>query len=131
MNATTGEENWRHDFPTDTRTWVRCRSLAYLDTSTPLEQPTVEGATPVTPFSLSEGAGCEKCIYMNTIDNIIDAVLVALDAETGALCEGLGDAGTIALKQGLGVKKAPLYALTSPPLRQAPPSSWAVVLPTT
>ncbi|WP_226554484.1 membrane-bound PQQ-dependent dehydrogenase, glucose/quinate/shikimate family [Celeribacter naphthalenivorans] len=112
VNATTGEENWRHDFPTDTRTWVRCRGLAYLDTSIPLEQPTVEGATPVTPFNLPEGAACERRIYMNTID----AVLVALDAETGALCETFGDAGMIDLKQGLGDAQAPLYSLTSPPL---------------
>ncbi|NIY81001.1 hypothetical protein HCZ23_16170 [Celeribacter sp. HF31] len=95
---------------------MRCRSLAYLDTSIPLEQPTVEGATPVTPFNLPEGASCEKCIYMSTTDNIIDAVLVALDAEAGALCQGFGDAGTIDLKQGRGDAQAPLYALTSPPL---------------
>lgn len=111
LESDTGVEKWRHAFPTDTRTWVRCRGLAYFDASAPLPQPEAPGSTPVTPLA-TDPATCEQRIFMNTID----AVLVALDAETGALCEGFGDAGMIDLKEGLGDAQAPLYSLTSPPL---------------
>ncbi|WP_216671052.1 membrane-bound PQQ-dependent dehydrogenase, glucose/quinate/shikimate family [Mangrovicoccus sp. HB161399] len=112
IDAATGEENWRHDFPTDTRTWVRCRGLAYFDADQPLPAPTAAGATPVAPVSIPADAACRQRIFMNTID----AVLVALDAETGELCEDFGTGGKVDLKQGLGDAQAPLYSLTSPPL---------------
>lgn len=111
IDATSGTENWRHDFPTETRTWVRCRGLAYFDAAVPLPQPTLPGATPVSPVDLSDDAACQRRIFMNTID----AVLVALDAETGALCEDFGNGGTVDLKEGLGAAQSPLYSLTSPP----------------
>ncbi|MAC76624.1 MAG: membrane-bound PQQ-dependent dehydrogenase, glucose/quinate/shikimate family [Rhodobacteraceae bacterium] len=111
INATTGAENWRHDFPTDTRTWVRCRGLGYLDTTAALPRPTLPGSTPVAPLAATEGDACARRIYMNTID----AVLVALDADTGELCQDFGDAGSVDLKAGLGAAQAPLYSLTSPP----------------
>jgi quinate dehydrogenase (quinone) len=111
IDATSGTENWRHDFPTETRTWVRCRGLAYFDAAAPLPQPTLPNATPVTPVELSDDAACQRRIFMNTID----AVLVALDAETGALCADFGDAGMVDLKEGLGAAQSPLYSLTSPP----------------
>ncbi|MGI3164426.1 membrane-bound PQQ-dependent dehydrogenase, glucose/quinate/shikimate family [Pseudooceanicola sp. 200-1SW] len=111
LESDTGVEKWRHEFPTDTRTWVRCRGLAYFDASAPLPQPEAPGSTPVTPLA-TDPATCEQRIFMNTID----AVLVALDAETGALCEGFGEAGMIDLKEGLGDAQAPLYSLTSPAL---------------
>lgn len=111
IDATSGTENWRHDFPTETRTWVRCRGLAYFDAAAPLPQPTLPNATPVTPVDLSDDAACQRRIFMNTID----AVLVALDAETGELCADFGDAGMVDLKEGLGAAQSPLYSLTSPP----------------
>lgn len=113
VDATTGEEQWRHEFPTDTRTWVRCRGLAYFDASQPLPQPEAPDSSPVTPVAAVEtNAACKQRIFMNTID----AVLVALDAETGELCADFGDNGTIDLKAGLGDAQSPLYSLTSPPV---------------
>ena len=47
--------------------------------------------------------------------NTIDARLVAIDADTGALCEGFGDHGFVNLKAGLGVADDPKYQLTSAP----------------
>ncbi|QDL92230.1 membrane-bound PQQ-dependent dehydrogenase, glucose/quinate/shikimate family [Paroceanicella profunda] len=111
IDATTGTERWRHAFPTQTRTWVRCRGLAYFDASRPLARPDLPGSTPVTPVSVAPGAACERRVFMNTID----AVLVALDADTGALCADFGSNGTVDLKAGLGASEAPLYSLTSPP----------------
>lgn len=112
VDADTGEEKWRHEFPTDTKTWVRCRGLAYFDADKPVQQPTLGDASPVPQPSLAADAtACRRRIFMNTID----AVLVALDAETGELCQSFGDNGRVDLKAGLGDAKSPLYSLTSPP----------------
>ncbi|SJN12736.1 Quinate/shikimate dehydrogenase [Pyrroloquinoline-quinone] [Halomonas citrativorans] len=111
LASATGEEQWRHEFPPETETWVRCRGLAYFDTTATLEQPTVPDSTPVPEVAQTDEAICQRRIYMNTID----AVLVALDADTGELCEDFGNAGRINLKEGLGNAEAPLYSLTSPP----------------
>jgi quinate dehydrogenase (quinone) len=111
VNAATGKENWRHAFPTETKVWVRCRGLAYFDAAQALTQPSAPGSTPVTPVALPAEAPCRRRIFMNTID----AVLVALDADTGQLCAGFGQNGRIDLKAGLGSAQSPLYELTSPP----------------
>lgn len=111
VNATTGKEDWRHAFPTATKVWVRCRGLAYFDAAQALAQPSAPGSSPVTPIALPATAPCRRRIFMNTID----AVLVALDADTGALCAGFGDNGRVDLKRGLGPAQSPLYELTSPP----------------
>ncbi|MFT4001406.1 MAG: membrane-bound PQQ-dependent dehydrogenase, glucose/quinate/shikimate family [Rhizobium sp.] len=111
VNATTGKENWRHEFPTKTTVWVRCRGLAYFDAAKPIVQPTAAGSTPIPSVSLPHGAVCQHRIFMNTID----AVLVALDADTGELCEDFGTKGEVDLKTGLGDAPSPLYEMTSPP----------------
>ncbi|WP_417361569.1 MULTISPECIES: membrane-bound PQQ-dependent dehydrogenase, glucose/quinate/shikimate family [Gammaproteobacteria] len=111
VDATTGKENWRHDFPTKTTVWVRCRGLAYFDATKALVQPSAPGSTPVIAASVPSDAACQRRIYMNTID----AVLVALDADTGKLCQDFGDNGKVDLKQGLGDAASPLYEMTSPP----------------
>jgi quinate dehydrogenase (quinone) len=111
VNAATGAENWRHAFPTSTKVWVRCRGLAYFDATHPLVQPSVPGTTPVTPVALPGNAPCRRRIFMNTIDG----VLVALDADTGQLCDGFGTHGTVDLKQGLGPAASPLFEETSAP----------------
>ncbi|WP_321958634.1 membrane-bound PQQ-dependent dehydrogenase, glucose/quinate/shikimate family [Burkholderia cenocepacia] len=112
VDATTGRERWRHEFPTRTTVWVRCRGLAYFDTTKPVQQPTVAGSTPVAPIALpADQAACRRRIYMNTIDGL----LVALDADTGKLCPDFGKAGIVDLKEGIGAAASPLYELTSAP----------------
>ncbi|MBN3852128.1 membrane-bound PQQ-dependent dehydrogenase, glucose/quinate/shikimate family [Paraburkholderia sp. Ac-20340] len=112
VDAASGTEKWRHAFPTKTTVWVRCRGLAYFDSTKPLVQPTVTGSTPVSAIEASgDPAACRRRIYMNTID----AKLVALDADNGKLCDDFGDHGIIDLKAGLGSAKSPLYQLTSAP----------------
>ncbi|GAB7540087.1 membrane-bound PQQ-dependent dehydrogenase, glucose/quinate/shikimate family [Burkholderia sp. 3C] len=112
IDAATGHENWRHAFPTKTTVWVRCRGLAYFDSSKPLVQPTAKGSSPVTPIAApGEQALCRRRIFMNTID----ATLVALDADTGKLCPDFGQGGKVDLKTGLGSAKSPLYQMTSAP----------------
>nr|WP_209944313.1 membrane-bound PQQ-dependent dehydrogenase, glucose/quinate/shikimate family [Rhizobium halophytocola] len=111
VDSATGKQEWRHEFPTDNKTWVRCRGLAYFDATAAVAQPTGPGSTPVPAATVAEGANCQRRILMNTID----AVLVALDADTGEFCQGFGDGGKVDLKKGLGAAPSPLYELTSPP----------------
>jgi quinoprotein glucose dehydrogenase len=63
--------------------------------------------------SAPAGAVCHRRIYLGTID----ARIIALDARTGAVCKGFGDAGTVHLRKGLhnGPNFAEEYELTSPP----------------
>lgn len=111
LDAATGQERWRHDFPTKSTVWVRCRGLAYFDATKPLAQPSLPGSSPVTPVALPADAACQRRILMNTID----AVLVALDADTGAFCEDFGAKGLVDLKAQMGDAPSPLYTLTSAP----------------
>ncbi|CAM3134184.1 quinate dehydrogenase (quinone) [Paracoccus aminovorans] len=113
LDADTGAEIWRRDINANVGgVWERCRGLAYFDAAAPLEQPTAPGATPVPVATLPEGAGCQRRIIMNSID----ARLFAIDADTGALCEGFGKGGAVDLKEGIGdVANIAYYTLTSAP----------------
>jgi len=111
VDADSGKKIWERDFNAKAQVWNRCRGLAYFDAAAPLATPTAAGATPIMPATLAHGANCQRRILMNTID----ARLVALDADSGALCEGFGQDGIVDLKQGLGAAADPLYQLTSAP----------------
>lgn len=112
LDAATGKQLWKHDINATSSVWQRCRGLAYFDASKPLVQPTAAGASPVPPVALAEGANCTRRILTNTID----ARLIAVDADTGAFCQGFGDNGQVDLKAGLGAAPDPFYQLTSPPI---------------
>ncbi len=58
------------------------------------------------------GAPCRERIFTGTIDS----ELIALDARTGRPCEDFGDAGAVALREGIGEAPAWEYYVTSPPL---------------
>ena len=111
VDADSGKKIWERDFNAKAQVWNRCRGLAYFDAAAPLATPTAAGASPIMPATLAHGANCQRRILMNTID----ARLVALDADSGALCEGFGQDGIVDLKQGLGAAADPLYQLTSAP----------------
>lgn len=57
-------------------------------------------------------AACAERIFTGTIDS----ELIALDAATGRPCAGFGDAGRVALREGIGSAPAWEYYVTSPPL---------------
>ncbi|WP_277183214.1 membrane-bound PQQ-dependent dehydrogenase, glucose/quinate/shikimate family [Caballeronia sp. BR00000012568055] len=111
VDADTGKQIWKREINAQAQVWNRCRGLAYFDATQPLPQPTVAGASAATPVSVAAGEGCQRRLLMNTID----ARLVAIDADTGALCEGFGDHGFVDLKAGLGDAADPKYQLTSAP----------------
>lgn len=58
------------------------------------------------------GSLCQHTIFKATID----ARLIALDAETGALCPDFGKGGTVGLDEGVGRVQEGQYGVTSPPV---------------
>ncbi len=111
VDADSGKKIWERDINAQAQVWNRCRGLAYFDATQPIAQPTVAGATPVEQAVLPAAANCRRRLLMNTID----ARLVAIDADTGAMCEGFGKGGFVDLKAGLGAAEDPKYQLTSAP----------------
>lgn len=83
------------------------------------EQRHGEGPYPLTCRGVSywqdtraaPGATCSKRIFYGTGDS----QLIALDADTGKPCAGFGNAGRVALREGIGDAPGWEYAPTSPP----------------
>jgi quinoprotein glucose dehydrogenase len=96
LDPETGRERWRYDPGVDASQFyvVNCRGVStWLDAAAP------------------EGASCRRRIYVGTLD----ARLIALDAATGAPCEGFGAAGAVDLGAGIGERAPGEYGVTSPP----------------
>ena len=89
-----GVERWRYVSNADPhlRMFPVCRGVAYHDT------PTANGP-------------CASRLLMATID----ARLIAIDARSGALCEGFGENGAVSLLDGIGAAPEGHYYVTSPP----------------
>ncbi|WP_165856863.1 membrane-bound PQQ-dependent dehydrogenase, glucose/quinate/shikimate family [Marinobacter sp. JSM 1782161] len=103
LDADTGEKRWSYDSEATAPNWQRCRGLGYYEQPAPSVTAENEPASP---------AACQRRIFMTTID----ARLIALDAGSGELCEGFGEAGTVDLTQGMGEVKPGFYTLTAAPL---------------
>ena len=70
------------------------------------------GVSSWTDSRAQVGAHCARRIFTGTLD----ARLIALDAETGTLCEDFGEGGQVDLKDGIGETRPGEYGVTSPPL---------------
>ncbi|WOA32735.1 membrane-bound PQQ-dependent dehydrogenase, glucose/quinate/shikimate family [Alloalcanivorax xenomutans] len=92
LDADSGEQKWSFDPEASSPLWQRCRGLGYYQASNNEET-------------------CAGRIVLSTID----ARLIELDAQTGALCPSFGDGGTVDLKQGMGEVKPGFYFQTSAP----------------
>ncbi|KAA2316041.1 pyrroloquinoline quinone-dependent dehydrogenase [Pseudooceanicola sediminis] len=98
ISATTGEENWRFD------PGVPDEAIPY--------SASCRGVTAYTDPTAAEGTPCATRI----IEGTLDAKLVAVDASTGAACEGFGENGTVDLWQDIGERVPGWYAVTAPPV---------------
>ncbi|WP_419736153.1 glucose/quinate/shikimate family membrane-bound PQQ-dependent dehydrogenase [Pseudomonas sp. COR18] len=112
LDADTGKELWKNQINAQTKVWQRCRGMAYFDATQPLVQPSQPNSVPVIAASVPAGANCQRRLLTNTID----ARLIAVDADTGAFCEGFGNHGQVDLKAGLGDVPDSYYQLSSAPL---------------
>jgi quinate dehydrogenase (quinone) len=113
LNADTGAEKWRHreELKNTKTVWNRCRGVGYYEAAKVSEPYPVQGESHVVPVS---GAVCSRRIIQVTMD----ADIVALDADTGALCTDFGVGGKVSMMTGLGDVKfhnAFSYAYTSAP----------------
>ena len=96
LDAETGRELWVHDPKVDLRGVYTpvCRGVAYWEDR------------------VRDGAACRKRILSGTLD----ARLIALDADTGARCEGFGTSGAVDLQRNLGDVRKGEYYVTAAPL---------------
>ena len=99
LDPETGEERWRFDPELEARHGegpypLTCRGVSYWEDS-----------------RAAPGAGCKKRIFLGTADS----ELFALDADTGRLCPEFGEAGRVALREGIEDAPAWEYHPTSPP----------------
>jgi membrane-bound PQQ-dependent dehydrogenase (glucose/quinate/shikimate family) len=94
LDAETGERLWRFDPHVESQgvSWQTCRGLAYFDS----------------------GADVLEC-RERIMEATTDARLIAVDAQTGTLCPGFGEGGSVSLKQNMGPIKPGYYYSTSPP----------------
>ncbi len=99
LDPETGDERWRFDPELEARHGegpypLTCRGVSYWEDS--LAAP---------------GTACKKRIFLGTADS----ELFALDADTGMLCPEFGEAGRVALREGIEDAPAWEYHPTSPP----------------
>ena len=94
LDADTGRERWRHDPKVDASSvyMLSCRGVSYHE-------------------SVNSKASCSQRVLVATLD----ARMIALDAQTGALCPDFGEGGEVSLLEGLGEVKPGYYSVTSPP----------------
>ncbi len=96
LDADSGKENWRFDpdVNRDAVPHLVCRGVAYHESK-----------------NTEDAELCNGRLLMATIDDR----LLAIDAETGRLCPGFGDDGSVDLKDGLGKVLPGYHYVTSPP----------------
>jgi quinoprotein glucose dehydrogenase len=98
VDALTGLEAWRYDpkISDDVLPYgATCRGVAYY--ASPNAQP---------------GQACATRI----IEGTQDARLIAVDAETGALCADFGTGGSVNLLKGIGLNVPGWYGVNAPPM---------------
>ncbi len=98
IDAETGKEKWKFD------------PNAGLNPDR--QHQTCRGVTYYADPAVAAGTSCAARVYLPTSD----ARLIALDAETGAVCTNFADAGTLRLEQGMPYNPAGYYYSTSPPV---------------
>jgi quinoprotein glucose dehydrogenase len=96
LDAQTGRQKWRFDPKAETKAdvYLACRGVAYYEVPAGTSTP------------------CPRRI----ISPVLDARLLAVNADTGIPCEDFGDHGFVSLTQYLGHVGAGFHFVTSPPL---------------
>jgi quinoprotein glucose dehydrogenase len=105
VDARTGKLHWSYDpHVQDNPTFqhLTCRGVSYAET----EPGALDTEGRPVP------AECPHRILLP----VNDGRMLALDADSGKLCEGFGDHGTLNLEDGMGEKTPGFYEPTSPPI---------------
>ncbi|SCM73938.1 glucose dehydrogenase [uncultured Pleomorphomonas sp.] len=98
LDAATGKEKWKYD------------PQAGLNPNR--QHQTCRGVTYYRDTAAAAGAPCAERIYLPTSD----ARLIALDAQSGAVCTSFADQGALHLETGMKYKPEGYYYSTSPPV---------------
>jgi quinate dehydrogenase (quinone) len=120
LDPTTGKERWKFDPQTkisqSTAGWRRCRGVGYAD----LTASTASAGDTSVPDGVQAAATLPEVCRKRILTSTTDARLLAIDAETGKLCQDFGVNGAVDLSVGL--TKDPVggqqgsYNVTSAPL---------------
>lgn len=93
LDAKSGKERWRYDPKlvfNKTFQHMTCRGVSYHETA----------AGAVDSSGSPAPTECPRRIFLP----VNDGRMIALDADSGKLCEGFGDHGSLDLQQGMGIK---------------------------
>ncbi|WP_416364320.1 glucose/quinate/shikimate family membrane-bound PQQ-dependent dehydrogenase [Pseudomonas sp. NFX183] len=115
LDPDTGKEIWRFDPKISTegaanfKGWAHmtCRGVSYHDDAVYASEQSPTGSASAAPVSTV----CPKRIFVPTADTR----LIALDADTGKMCEDFGDKGQVDLRANIGSFAPGGYYSTSPP----------------
>lgn len=99
LDPGTGEQKWRFD-------------PKVAGGYRPANQFVCRGVTYWNDTEAEEGTTCSQRIYMGTVDGR----LIAVDALSGALCDGFGDAGQVQIDPGMDLLWPGEFQITSPPV---------------
>lgn len=97
LDATSGAVRWRAD--------------AGLDPAMRFSEVAARGVTLWNDPAAAPGSACARRVLLGTLDGR----LLALDAADGARCADFGSAGAVDLREGVRLRQAGQYQVTSPP----------------
>ncbi|UCZ83695.1 glucose/quinate/shikimate family membrane-bound PQQ-dependent dehydrogenase [Pseudomonas sp. L5B5] len=118
LDPDTGKEIWRFDPQIqgpngdDFRGWAHmtCRGVSYYDEANYQNSTAISRPAPLSPAGQAITASCPRRLFLPTAD----ARLIAINADTGKVCEDFGNKGAVDLKAGIGSFTPGGYYSTSP-----------------
>ncbi|MGY4659890.1 quinoprotein glucose dehydrogenase [Pseudomonas chlororaphis] len=118
LDPDTGKEIWRFDPKIqgpngdDFRGWAHmtCRGVSYYDEATFNKSDAISTPDSLSAAGQAIAASCPRRLFLPTAD----ARLIAINADTGKVCEDFGNKGAVDLKAGIGPFTPGGYYSTSP-----------------
>lgn len=118
LDPDTGKEIWRFDPQIqgpngdDFRGWAHmtCRGVSYYDEANYQNSTAISRPATLSPAGQAITASCPRRLFLPTAD----ARLIAINADTGKVCEDFGNKGAVDLKAGIGSFTPGGYYSTSP-----------------
>ncbi|MQA55272.1 glucose/quinate/shikimate family membrane-bound PQQ-dependent dehydrogenase [Pseudomonas piscis] len=118
LDPDTGKEIWRFDPQIqgpngdDFRGWAHmtCRGVSYYDEANYQNSDAISHPATLSPAGQAIAASCPRRLFLPTAD----ARLIAINADTGKVCEDFGNKGAVDLKAGIGSFTPGGYYSTSP-----------------
>ncbi|MGE7957402.1 glucose/quinate/shikimate family membrane-bound PQQ-dependent dehydrogenase [Pseudomonas sp. NPDC089530] len=118
LDPDTGKEIWRFDPKIqgpngdDFRGWAHmtCRGVSYYDEANFTKSDAISTPASLSAAGQAIAASCPRRLFLPTAD----ARLIAINADTGKVCEDFGNKGAVDLKAGIGPFTPGGYYSTSP-----------------